>query len=145
MQLEKIILLETNIDHLTGEEIGQALTYLNEQKAILDCLYIPALGKKNRPTGILQAICQPEAEETAVKLIFRHTHTLGIRRQVIERYILPRKATSIEKCGEIIPAKEYELEGQSWLRPEADAIQHLARQSDLGAPALRFEKKKSQE
>lgn len=139
MQLEKIIVLETTADHITGEEAGDALERLNSMPEVLDAVYIPALGKKNRPCGIMQVLCRPEHEEAAVRALFRHTHALGIRRQDMDRYILPRHEGIASVHGRDLRAKIHELENRSYARPEADELSRLSRETGLGMPALRFE------
>lgn len=139
ISLEEIVLLESNIDHLTGEEVGAALSSLNEMPCVLDAVWQPAFGKKNRPCGILSVICKPENESEAVRAFFRHTHTLGIRRHKTQRYVLGRRAAKMPDSG--APAKAYMLEGEEYLRPEADWIIGQARGKKIGAPALRIAKK----
>lgn len=136
IMLEEIVLLESNIDHLTGEEAGAALTNLNDMPCVLDAIWLTGMGKKNRPAGLLSVICKPENELEAVKAFFRHTHTLGIRRQKMQRYVLGRRAARLPESG--APAKAYLLEGEEYLRPEADWIMREAREKNLGAPALRI-------
>lgn len=143
IMLEEIVLLESNIDHLTGEEVGAALASLNEMPCVLDAAWLHALGKKNRPCGILSVVCKPENEGDAVREFFRHTHTLGIRRQKMQRYVLKRRAARMPGSG--APAKAYLFEGVEYLRPEADWIMREAREKNLGAPALRIAKTRSDE
>lgn len=138
MKHEIIIQMETAIDHLTGEELGQALEALNGMPEVLDAIYLCGLGKKNRPAGLLQVLCREENSDAVCAAIFRHTHTLGIRMQKIERVVLPRGIGEEECAGESAPAKIYELEGMSYARPEADAAREIARKRKVGAPALRF-------
>lgn len=133
---EAITLLETNIDHLTGEEIGQALDALNDLPEVLDASWFSGIGKKNRPAGLLRIICRPESESAALEAIFRHTHSLGVRRQKMDRLVLPRN--NVMSRGKNLPAKAYLLEGVEYLRPEADAVAALAKKLGLGAPAIRL-------
>lgn len=138
MELEKVILLETALDHLTGEELGNALEKLNGMDEILDAVFLTGIGKKNRPSGLLQAMCRPEDELKARDAVFRHTHALGLRRCETERYVLPRKAVSMEIMGHELQAKEHELENRTYARPEADAVADLANKLGIGSPAVRF-------
>ena len=135
---ERVIQLETHIDHLTGEEIGAALTALAAADCVLDALWLAGVGKKNRPAGLLRVLCLPRDEEDAMRLVFRHTHTLGIRRCLLDRVVLPRGAAEKGVGGETLRAKEYELEGRRYLRAEADAVADSARGRGVGMPALRF-------
>lgn len=139
---ETIIKFETALDHLTGEEAGLAITALNDMPEVLDAIYLTGIGKKNRPCCLLQVLCHNTEEEIVAKAIFRHTHTLGLRRMEVERMVLPRFACGAEIDGEKIPAKAYELENRIYLRPEADAIQVLSAKLAIGAPALRINQKK---
>lgn len=141
MRKETIIQLETALDHLSGEEIGSAIKALSGLEFIRDVVFLQGIGKKNRPCGLLQVLCSPGDENAAAFEIFRHTHTLGVRIQKIERLTLDRRETEAIVAGKKIRAKEYDLEGRSYIRPEADEIERLASSSSLGAPAFRFEKR----
>lgn len=141
MKIEKIVQFETCLDHLAGEELGQALEALNAMKEVLDAIYLGGVGKKNRPAGLLQVLCAPEDDATVRDAIFRHTHALGLRRQIIERYILPRFAATVDIENEKIAAKAHELENRIYIRPEADELAKLAKKKGVGTPGLRFLKK----
>ncbi len=135
---EVVSQLETHLDHLTGEELGQALSMLAEMPEVLDVLWLPGVGKKNRPSGLLRVLCLPGHEDAASRAVLRHTHTLGLRRQRVERLVLPRQGVSTCLDGQAMPAKLYEIEGQSYVRVEAEAVGRAAREKGLGAPALRL-------
>lgn len=135
MLREKIIRFETVIDHLSGEELGQAMEILNDSPFILDAVFLTGIGKKNRPAGLLQALCLPENEEEALSLIFRHTHTLGIRMEIVERIILDRRK---EFSEDGLNAKAYHIDNIPCLREEAESVKNWAKENDCGAPARRF-------
>jgi len=140
---EAVIQLESHIDHLSGEDLGMALTALCALPEVLDVLWLPGVGKKNRPAGLLRVLCLPSQQHCVVNAVLRHTHTLGLRVQMLERVVAPRHAADVEVAGQQLPAKEYVIEGQTYVRPEADALQNLARQRGLGVPALRNTRRKS--
>ncbi|MDR1856584.1 MAG: LarC family nickel insertion protein [Desulfovibrio sp.] len=135
---EIVVQIETHLDHLTGEELGMALEALAEAPGALDVLWLPGTGKKNRPAGLLRVLCLPRHVEEVSGLVFRHTHTLGLRRQFLERRVLPREAAQVDCGGRIVPAKAYAVEGRRHARPEADAVQERARELGVGAPGLRI-------
>lgn len=138
---ETIVQIETVLDHLTGEEIGQALEAFERDPAILDAIYLMGIGKKNRPCGLLRVLCRKESADDALASVFRHTHTLGARRTETERVILRREESRASVAGEEVRAKSYELEGRVYERPEADEIARVAAESGIGAPAIRLAKK----
>ena len=138
---EDVMQLECHLDHLTGEELGTALEQLAAAADVLDVLWLPGTGKKNRPAGLLRVLCRPADTENVARAVLRHTHTLGLRRQLLQRLVLPRRATTCACGGASLPAKEYELEGRAYVRPEADAVARQAAALGLGAPALRFGRK----
>ena len=135
---ELVSQLETHIDHLTGEELGQALTVLADMSEVLDVLWLPGTGKKNRPSGLLRVLCLVGDEGAASRAVVRHTHTLGLRCQRMERLVLPRRAATARVAGRDMPAKLYEVEGRGYVRPEADALGRAAHEDGLGTPALRL-------
>ncbi len=135
--LEIISQLESHIDHLTGEELGACLTHLSALPEVLDVLWLAGVGKKNRPSGLLRVLCLPQHKSLVETAFYTHTHTLGIRHSELERSILPRTTGTVHIHGDIA-AKEYELDGQVWLRAECDALMKRAEQLGLGLPALRM-------
>ena len=141
--LEQVTLLETHIDHLSGEELGSAITALGtSDPAPLDILWLPGVTKKNRPGGCLRVLCLPEHAQTLTTAMFRHTHSLGIRRQQVERVVLPRAAATLQGPAGLLQAKSYQLEGQEYIRPEQDALDAAARRLGIGTPGARLKKPK---
>ncbi len=139
---ENIVQLESNLDHLTGEELGAAITALSALPEVLDVLWLSGIGKKNRPHGLLRVLCHAEHKDMIESAFFRHTHTLGIRHSLLTRSILPRKEGLINlEAHDIsaVPAKEYSMDGHTWLRPESDSLQKHAASLDMGMPGLRIQ------
>lgn len=136
--LEQVLQLETHLDHLSGEELGLAITALAALPQTLDVLWLPGIGKKNRPAGLLRVLCRPVHGESVSLAVLRHTHSLGLRRQRLERLVLPREAADASSAGATLAAKAYTLEGRRYVRPEADAVRAAADSLGVGAPALRF-------
>lgn len=133
---ELVTLLESHMDHLSGEELGAALEALAALPEVLDVLWLPGVTKKNRPGGSLRLVCHPSHAEHVCAAFFRHTHTLGIRCQSMERRILPREACTVEAACGVLAAKRYFVDGQSYVRPESDALKAAAAQKGVGVPAL---------
>ena len=134
---ELVAQLETHLDHLNGEDMGLALEALSHMPEVLDVLWLPGVGKKNRPAGLLRVLCLPPDRERVAQAVLRHTHTLGLRWSLMERIVLPRSSCQWPVAGENLPAKAYALEGLTFVRPEADALAQAARRRGVGVPALR--------
>lgn len=91
VQSDTVSVLETNIDDMTGEMIGDLVETLSKQDVgVKDVTLVSGITKKNRPVNILKVICSEDAEKKIVELIFNETGTLGIRKTVNERYKLER-------------------------------------------------------
>lgn len=87
--LETVISLETALDDLSPEALATAVRAIRRRGA-LDVWLSPLVMKKGRLGTALQVICRPEEESRLVQAIFDFTPTLGLRRQVISRYVLGR-------------------------------------------------------
>lgn len=90
INMESIITLETHIDDMDGEKIGNLVDKLSKDSNVNDVAVINGITKKNRPFYIVKIICKEEAEKKIVETIFLETGTLGIRRSKMERYVLKR-------------------------------------------------------
>ena len=130
-ELENVWVLESHLDHLSGEDIGPIFDALLKEGA-LDVIYFPGIMKKNRPGGCLRVICAYNDLEKIEQAYFHHTHSLGLRRRLEERKILPRKQTSL-KCKQLaaqpLAGKAYSVAGQQFSKPEFEALAQLARKS----------------
>ena len=90
----KICVIETNIDHMSGEELGFLFDLLLIEGAS-DVSMVPITMKKNRPGHLIKIICKPRLVDHLVNILFKETGTLGIRisenthRGVAERQFVP--------------------------------------------------------
>ena len=58
--------------------------------------------KKGRPGTLIRVLCKIEDTEDIVKLIFKHTSTIGIRKAILDRYVLDRRIETIDSpCGPV--------------------------------------------
>ena len=87
--------LTCNIDDMTAESIGFAMETLFAAGA-LEVYTVPVGMKKSRPGVLLCTMCREADKDEMVRLIFKHTTTIGIREQVSNRYTLKR---SVETVG----------------------------------------------
>lgn len=101
---DKIDVIETNIDHLTGEEIGYLFDVIMDAGAS-DVSITPIIMKKNRQGSLLKVISKKSKREEIVNLIFKETGSLGIR-------IAPNIHRGLAKREFI--KKTYEIEGKEY-------------------------------
>jgi pyridinium-3,5-bisthiocarboxylic acid mononucleotide nickel chelatase len=92
--VETLVLLETNIDNMTGEAHGYVMERLLAAGA-LDAYLTPILMKKGRPAVVLSVLCRPADAAHLRNLMFAETTTLGIREQELRRYCLPRTFATV--------------------------------------------------
>ena len=131
------MVLETNVDHLTGEEIGGVFGVLLGEGA-LDVLFLPGVMKKNRPGGLLQVLCRPEELARIRDLVFAQTLTLGLRITETTRAVLPRVAVTRPTPWGEVAAKETVVGGERYARPEFEALQALAERTGRSVAQLRY-------
>ena len=89
-----IVLLETNLDDCPGEAIGDCAERLREAGA-LDVALTPLQMKKDRPGVLLTVQAAPADADKLAQIVFRHTTALGMRRQSVERVVLPRRRVTV--------------------------------------------------
>lgn len=96
VETQIIEVLETNIDHLSGETIGYLFEKLMKEGA-RDVAIVPIIMKKNRPGHLLKVISKKKDSDKIISAIFKETGTLGIRvSQHTHRGVANRKIISID-------------------------------------------------
>ena len=106
-----IILLETNLDNATGEQLGFAMARLFEAGA-LDVWHTPIQMKKNRPGILLSALGPADLESRLAEVFLRDTPTLGVRTRPVSRYVAERDTVTVETEYGPIRVKRKWLGGQ---------------------------------
>ncbi len=125
------MVIESNIDNMTGEALGWLLERLLAEGA-LDVSYTPLQMKKNRPATLLTVLAAPDDADRLAALIVRESATLGVRLRPSERLIAGRRIERIETP--LGPARvKLKLAGDQiiGLAPEYDDIRALAEQSGM--------------
>jgi uncharacterized protein (TIGR00299 family) protein len=90
LTVDRVWLLETNLDDVPGEIVGYCVDRLFAAGA-LDVYTIPTHMKKNRPGILLNVLAAPDHVERLEEIVFRETATLGIRRTLVLRHKLHRE------------------------------------------------------
>lgn len=92
---DEVVVIETNIDDMTAEQMGSAVERLFSEGA-LDVFFTPVFMKKNRPGTMLTVLCHKEKKKDIVEAVLKHTSTFGVRISHMERSILERETVSID-------------------------------------------------
>jgi uncharacterized protein (DUF111 family) len=129
--LEEVVLLETNLDDLTGEATGYLLEKCLEEGA-LDAYAVPIQMKKSRPGMIFAALARVERMDRLLEVIHSESGSLGVRIQRIGRSVLPRETVRMETSLGPVRVKRAQVPG--WplsLSPEYEDVARIARERGM--------------
>ncbi len=128
---DEVTVLETNIDDATGEQLGFAIERLWDAGA-LDVITTAVAMKKNRPGVMLTVICPTAFRERMEDLMFMHTGSLGIRRQLVTRRKLHREIIRVETpLGEARVKLAWHSGRDPNVAPEFEDCKRLALESGM--------------
>lgn len=126
-----MVLLETNVDDMTGEMLGYVLEKLLAQGAA-DAWLTPVQMKKGRPGVVLSVICAESQEEALARLLLRETSTLGVRVCPVRRWEAEREVLEFESSLGPAAVKVKRLPDEPpTVAPEYEACKRLAEASGL--------------
>ena len=103
--LEPVTILETDVDDVSGEILGNFIKKLGSED-VLDVQIIASTTKKNRPGQIIKVLCRPEIKFGIIEKIIEELGTLGVRINTIDRVCVDRK---IERKKLEINGKEFHI------------------------------------
>ena len=101
---EELVELSTNLDDVTGEQLGHALEKLLSAGA-LDAWAVPIVMKKGRPAHTLTVLCRPDDTTRLADLAARLTGTLGLRARTVVRTALERHTSTVQVDGQTVTVK----------------------------------------
>jgi uncharacterized protein (TIGR00299 family) protein len=101
---QPVVVLEANVDDVTGEILGATVSALMRAGA-LDAWITPATGKKGRPAHVVSVLCDPAAVGRLRQILADETGTLGIRAQSWQRWPVERQFAEVEVGGYSVRVK----------------------------------------
>jgi len=126
-----MVLIETNIDDMTGEMLGYARDKLLEAGAA-DVWFSSIQMKKGRPGVMLSVICGEAQEEAVARLLLRETSTLGVRVRPVYRWEAERDLLEFESSLGPAAVKVKRLAGERpRIAPEYEACRRIAQETGL--------------
>lgn len=130
-QTDRVAVLETNLDDVSGEILG-AFVESALAAGALDVFHTPIQMKKNRPGVLLTVLC-PEADaDKFSELLLRETTAFGVRRTIAERRKLRREFTTVKTKFGPVTVKLGKLNGKVvQAAPEFESCQKLAAQKKV--------------
>lgn len=135
-QTETVVELSCNVDDMTAEEISFAVERLFAGGAF-EVYTVPIGMKKSRPGTLIRVMCSPQKVEDMVRLIYKHTSTIGVRQTLTKRFILNRKIEEIETGNGTVHVKRSSGYGVSREKLEFEDLAAIAREKDLSLREVR--------
>ena len=133
---DSIVELRCNLDDMTAEDIGFAMEQLLRAGAP-EVFTAPIGMKKNRPGTMLTVLCRADQREEMVRLLLRHTSTLGIRESVYRRFTLTRREETVDTPYGKVRCKISEGYGVCRRKPEYDDLSAIAEAQQLPLSEIR--------
>lgn len=133
---DAIVELKFNVDDMTGEEVGFLTETLFENGA-LEVFDVPVSMKKSRPGTMMTVLIKEEDREKLLKLIFRHSSTLGVREYRPVRHTLSRRTETVDTRFGGVRMKVSEGFGVTKTKYEYEDLARIARETGMSLPEVR--------
>ncbi len=126
------LLLETNVDDLDPRLWPGVISALLSAGAS-DAWLTPIVMKKGRPAHTLSVLVATERVDAVRREVYRHTPTIGLRVQRVDKHALDREMTAVELHGHPVAVKVARLDGEVLnVQPEFEDVARAA--AALGVP-----------
>jgi pyridinium-3,5-bisthiocarboxylic acid mononucleotide nickel chelatase len=142
---QELIVVEANVDDVTGEVLGHTIGALMSGGA-LDAWLVPVVGKKGRPGHVVSFLCEPAKVAGLARVLAEETGTLGYREHHVARSALAREVVEVEvrglrvrvKAGPYRAKAEYEdcARASAQLGLPVSEVARLAEQAASAPPRL---------
>lgn len=138
--LESVIVLQTNLDQLTGEDLGADLLEDLLSEGARDAWMTPITMKKGRPAHILEVLCFPGDAQRLSTWILQNLPTLGVRQFHGTRTILERSTETLSTIYGDIDVKIHHLPDGTVRRiPEYESCRKAALRHNIPLSKVRDE------
>ena len=128
---DSVCKLECDVDDCTGEALAHAIDELMASGA-REAHAVPLVMKKGRPGYQLQVLCSPADTPRMERVLFECTTTIGVRRTLMERTVLPREVACLQTPFGTALGKHVTLPGgQVRTYPEYESVAALSHRSGV--------------
>jgi pyridinium-3,5-bisthiocarboxylic acid mononucleotide nickel chelatase len=121
---QPVVLLETNVDDATGEQLAHAVATLLEAGAF-DAWLTPVIMKKGRPGSVVHVLTDATKAVELRHLLRRTTGSLGVRATTGARWPASRTIESVSIDGQLVRIKV----SPSGVKAEHDDVAAVARRT----------------
>ena len=129
--VDEVLLLETNLDDVSGEILGYTKQKLQTAGA-LDVFATAIQMKKDRPGTLLSVLCRPADGPRLEQLLFDETGTFGIRQSRLLRSKRRRQSHTVETpWGSVIGKLGWLSAGTTVFTPEFESCAAVAQQHGI--------------
>lgn len=126
----KMVVIQTSIDDMTGEYLGQEFQTSLMAQGASDFYYEQVVMKKGRPGIVLNVFCPENRFEGVSNFILENTTTIGLRYYSVNKMTLDRSFSKVEFEGEKIQVKKSKKpSGKTKYKPESSDVFKIAKQT----------------
>ena len=126
----KMVVIQTNIDDMTGEYLGQEFQTALLEKGASDFYYQQVIMKKGRPGIVLNVFCSEERFEVISDFILENTTTIGLRYFTVNKKKLKRSFSKVTIDDSQVQVKKSETpSGKTKYKPESRDVFKVAKQT----------------
>ncbi|MDP6779260.1 MAG: nickel pincer cofactor biosynthesis protein LarC [Candidatus Latescibacteria bacterium] len=129
-QVQRLTLIETNIDDMNPEVYGYLVERLLEGGA-RDAYLTPVVMKKGRPGVMVSVLADPARASSLTETLLRETTTLGLRITQVDRLALPRSSSTVETPYGTVALKVAQQGERRRVTPEFEDCARLAREGNV--------------
>ena len=122
----ELLVLETNVDDVTGEVLGHLLGRVLAAGAA-DAWVTPIVMKKSRPAHTVHVLVDDARAAECERIVLSETGSLGMRRHRVRRRALARDTVRVQVDGQPVRVKR----GPHGAKPEHDDVAAAAAALDL--------------
>ena len=122
IRADRIAEVMFEVDDQTPEDLAIGLDHLRRHRGVRDVLQMAAFGKKGRLTAHVRVLADPLCLPDVVEACLSETSTIGLRFQILDRRVLPRRQRRVDAAGTNIGVKISERADGNTVKAEADDL-----------------------
>lgn len=126
----KMVVIQTNVDDMTGEYLGQEFQTSLMEKGASDFYYEQVVMKKGRPGVVINVFCPETKLDEVSEFIFENTTTIGLRYYTVNKKKLGRSFRNIGlEQGQVRVKKSTMSSGKTKYKPESSDVFNAAKET----------------